>query len=62
MEEKKYGFILIDEKMHIQKARSQCSYEDTLDAQLIAARYNWVYVPLGMGELIDELSKMEIYE
>lgn len=58
----KYGYILVNQEMHIEQARSQCSYEDTLDAQLLAIMRGWVYIPLSLGQLVDELSKVEIYE
>ena len=59
---KSYGYILLNPEMHIEEARSQATYEDALDAQLKAVLRGWVYVPLGLGELIDELSRAEIYE
>lgn len=62
MTDRTFGYILVDKQMHIEEARSQASYEDTLDAQLKAVLRGWVYVPLGLGELIDELSRAEIYE
>lgn len=57
-----YGYILIDQGSHIVQARSQATYEDTLDAQLLAIMRGWVYIPLSLGQLVDELSKVEIYE
>ena len=57
-----YGYILIDKDSHIVHARSQASYEDTLDAQLLAIHRGLTYIPLGLRDLVDELSKVEIYE
>lgn len=57
-----YGYILIDQDTHIVQARSQATYEDTLDAQLLAVMRGLIYIPLSLGQLVDELSKVEIYE
>ena len=57
-----YGYILVNQNNHIEQARSQATYEQCMDAQILAAYRGWTYVPLGLRELIDELSKVEIYE
>lgn len=57
-----YGYILVNQNNHIEYARSQASYENTLDAQLLAIHRGWTYIPLGLRDLVDELSKVEIYE
>ena len=56
-----YGFVLLDSSMHIVEAKAQATYEDTLDGKLQAATQGLVYVPLNLVELVDELSKVEIY-
>lgn len=62
MNNKIYGYILLDDEMRIQETRSQAIYEDTLDAKLLAAINNWTYVPLSIVELIEELSQVKIFE
>ncbi len=57
-----YGYILLDQEMHIVDARAQTTYENTLDAKLRSVNEDLVYVPLNLAELVDELSKVEIYE
>ena len=59
---KKYGFMVLDEESHIRESKSHGSYEDTLDAKLLANENNWTYVPIDLGSLVDELSKISIYE
>lgn len=57
-----YGYILLNQEMHIIEARAQATYENTLDAKLRSVNEDLVYVPLNLAELVDELSKVEIYE
>ena len=59
---KTYGYILLDQEMHIIEARAQATYEDTLDGKLRAVYEDLVYVPLNLVELVDELSQVKIYE
>ena len=58
----KYGYILVNPETHIEQARSQATYEETLDAKLLAVRRGWTYVPLGLRELIDELSNADVFK
>ena len=58
MEEKKYGYMLVNPDVGIEHARSQATYEETLNGKLLAVEHNWTYVPLGVGEMIDQIESM----
>ena len=62
MNKQKYGFILVDKDSHIVKVHSSATYEQTLDGKLDAVNKGLTYVPLNLMNLIDELSKSEIYQ
>ena len=48
---KKYGFMVLDEESHIRESKSHGSYEDTLDAKLLAnenvLKSNWIDIKIN---------------
>ena len=62
LSDERFGFMLLDADSRIQKAYSSATYEQTLDGKLKAVQSGWTYVPLNLMNLIEELSKSEIYE